>query len=143
MSIENFKFFKPLEPRWSDFDPIGHVNNVFYFEYFQIGRAYYMMASSKKWQWTQHMFVIAHMEASYQKELRPNVIEPRIGVRVTKLGNKSFDFEYIVTSKSENGEDVIHCIGKSTQVMYDMEEKKSMELPDWVKNDFKNYEGNL
>lgn len=143
MSLENFKFFKPLEPRWSDFDPIGHVNNVFYFEYFQIGRAYYMLASSKKWQWTQHMFVIAHMEASYQKELRPNAIEPRIGVRVSKLGNKSFDFEYIVTSKDENGEDLIHCTGKSTQVMYDMEAKKSMELPDWVKNDFKNYEGNL
>lgn len=143
MSLENFKFFKPLEPRWSDFDPIGHVNNVFYFEYFQIGRAYYMLASSKKWQWTQHMFVIAHMEASYQKELRPNAIEPRIGVRVSKLGNKSFDFEYIVTSKDENGEDLIHCIGKSTQVMYDMEAKKSMELPGWVKNDFKNYEGNL
>lgn len=143
MNLENFKFFKNLEPRWSDFDPIGHVNNVFYFEYFQIGRAYYMLASSKKWQWTRHMFVIAHIEASYQIELRPDAIEPRIGVRVSKLGNKSFDFEYIVTSKDENGKDLIHCNGKSTQVMYDMEAKKSMELPDWVKNDFKNYEGNL
>lgn len=143
MSIQNFKFFKSLEPRWSDYDPIGHVNNVYYFEYFQIGRAYYMMDASKKWQWTRHMFVIAHMEADYQIELRPDALEPRIGVRVSKLGNKSFDFEYIVTSKGANNEDIIHCIGKSTQVMYDMEEKKSIELPDWVKNDFNNFEGEI
>ncbi len=143
MSLDKFKFFKTLEPRWSDFDPIGHVNNVFYFEYFQIGRAYYMMASSKKWQWTRHMFVIAHIEADYQKELRPNANEPRIGVRVSKIGKKSFDFEYIVTSKSDEGEDIIHCTGKSTQVMYDMIDKKSMELPDWVKNDFTNYEDSI
>ncbi len=140
MSIEKFKFFKHLEPRWSDFDPIGHVNNVYYFEYFQIGRAYYMMSASKKWNWTKHMFVIAHMECNYQKELRPDAIEPRIGVRVTKLGTKSFDFEYIVTSKNSQGENVIHCIGKSTQVMYDMTDKKSIELPDWIKEDFNHYD---
>ena len=89
------------------------------------------------------MFVIAHIEADYQKELRPNANEPRIGVRVSKIGKKSFDFEYIVTSKSDEGEDIIHCTGKSTQVMYDMIDKKSMELPDWVKNDFTTYEDSI
>ena len=140
MSIENFKFFKPLELRWNDLDPIGHVNNVFYFEYFQIGRAYYMLDVSKQWDWTKHMFVIAHIECDYQKELTVIAINPKVGLRITKFGTKSFEFEYIITSTNRKGENIIHAIGKSTQVMIDMQQGKSIELPEWLVEDFKLYE---
>ncbi|MCB4235156.1 hypothetical protein LDL59_08735 [Kaistella anthropi] len=39
VNTENYKFAMPLSIRWNDLDPLAHVNNVYYFEYFQIGRA--------------------------------------------------------------------------------------------------------
>ena len=38
--LQDFKFSLPLSIRWNDLDPLNHVNNVYYFEYFQMGRGY-------------------------------------------------------------------------------------------------------
>ena len=140
MTLENFKFFKPLEIRWNDLDPIGHVNNVYYFDYFQTGRSYYMIEASKKWDWNKNMFVIAHIECDYQKEIKITAINPRVGVRVTKFGGKSFDFEYIIISDDKNGNPILHAKGLSTQVFIDLSIGKSIEVPDWVINDINSYE---
>lgn len=143
MNNNDFKFFKELDIRWSDFDAIGHVNNVMYFEYFQIGRGFYFPNISKNWDWSKNMFVIAHIEADYKKELKPSAKSPKIGLRISQIGNKSFDLEYIITSKSSTNEDIIHCTGKSTQVMIDLKEKKSIEIPEWLRKDFENSNINL
>lgn len=143
MNIENFKFFRQLEIRWNDLDPIGHVNNVFYFDYFQTGRSYYMITASEKWNWNKNMFVIAHIECDYLKELKIEANNPRVGMRVAKMGSKSFDFEYIIISDDENGNPILHAKGLSTQVLIDLSIGKSIEIPDWLKNDFRTYEPSL
>ena len=140
MSIENFKFFKPLELRWNDLDPIGHVNNVFYFEYFQIGRAYYMLDVSKQWDWTKHMFVIAHIECDYFKELKLTAAKPTIKLRTSSLGAKSFEIEYLITSLDKENNEVIHAKGKSVQVLIDTTLGKSIEIPDWLREAIMDYE---
>lgn len=140
MTLENFKFFKPLEIRWNDLDPIGHVNNVYYFDYFQTGRSYYMIEASKQWDWNKNMFVIAHIECDYQKEIKITAINPRIAVRVTKFGAKSFDFEYIIISDGKDGAPILHAKGVSTQVFIDLTIGKSIEIPDWVVKDINSYE---
>lgn len=139
ISLENFRFSAPLHIRWNDLDPIGHVNNVMYFDYFQTGRGYYMPTASKKWNWLQHMFVIAHIECDYITELKIEAGNPKVWMRTTKIGTKSFEFEYLVTSEKK-GETVIHCRGKSIQVMIDIQQKSSIEIPEWLKNDIVNYE---
>ena len=140
MNLEHFKFFRPLEIRWNDLDPIGHVNNVYYFDYFQTGRSYYMLTASDKWDWHKNMFVIAHIECDYIKELKIEAINPRVGMRVLKLGSKSFDFEYIILSDGKDGQPILHAKGISTQVLVDLSIGKSIEIPEWLKNDFATYE---
>lgn len=140
MTLENFRFFKPLEIRWNDLDPIGHVNNVYYFDYFQTGRSYYMIEASKQWDWNKNMFVIAHIECDYQKEIKITAINPRVGLRVTKFGAKSFDFEYIIISDGKDGTPILHAKGLSTQVFIDLSIGKSIEIPDWVVKDINSYE---
>ncbi len=140
MNLEHFKFFRPLEIRWNDLDPIGHVNNVYYFDYFQTGRSYYMLTASDKWDWHKNMFVIAHIECDYIKELKIEAINPRVGMRVLKLGSKSFDFEYIILSDGKDGQPILHAKGISTQVLVDLAIGKSIEIPEWLKNDFATYE---
>lgn len=142
VQISDFKFSMPLQLRWNDMDPLNHVNNVYYFDYFQNARGYYMPTAIKEWDWTKHMFVIAHIECSYFKELKLTSQNPTIKVRAINLGNKSFDLQYIITSISKEGEEIIHALGKSTQVFIDLQAKKSVEIPDWVRASIQAFENN-
>ncbi|MDM1348884.1 acyl-CoA thioesterase [Myroides marinus] len=139
----SFRFYHPLEIRWSDMDALGHVNNVMYIDYFQIGRGYYMNQASKTWDWFKHMFVIANISCNYIKEIKLDVKQPRIGVRISKMGSKSFEIEYAIVSEGENRELILHAIGTSTQVMIDMKEKKTIELPSWMREEITSYEPEL
>ena len=143
MILENFRFFQSFEIRWNDLDPIGHVNNVYYFDYFQTGRSYYMLAASERWDWHKNMFVIAHIGCDYYKELKITAKNPRVGMRIIKIGSKSFDFEYIIVSDDKDGNPIVHAKGQSTQVFIDLSVGKSIEIPDWVVEDIKNYEPSL
>lgn len=124
-------------------DVIGHVNNIYYFEYFQIGRGHYMITTSKNWNWSKNMFVIAHIECDYYKEIKLMAKNPRVAMRVSKIGSKSFDFEYLIISDGKDNEPIIHAKGMSTQVLVDLTIGKSIEIPDWLKNDFHSYEVTL
>ena len=95
INTENYKFAMPLSIRWNDLDPLAHVNNVYYFEYFQIGRGHYMHAVSQQWDWQKYMFVIAHIECDYYKELTLSAADPAIKMRTSSIGRKSFEIEFV------------------------------------------------
>lgn len=140
INTNDFKFSMPLNIRWNDLDPLNHVNNVYYFEYFQIGRGYYMPTASPKWDWTKNMFVIAHIECDYYKELKLTANKPTIKIRTSSLGSKSFEIEYLVTSLDKDNNEIIHAKGKSTQVLIDISIKKSIEITDWLREAIISYE---
>ena len=140
VNTENYKFAMPLSIRWNDLDPLAHVNNVYYFEYFQIGRGHYMHAVSQQWDWQKYMFVIVHIECDYLKELSLSATNPTIKMRTSSLGNKSFEIEYLITSTAKDGSEILHAKGKSVQVMIDIAVKKPIELPEWLRKDINAYE---
>ncbi|MXV38338.1 acyl-CoA thioesterase [Flavobacteriaceae bacterium Ap0902] len=124
-------------------DALGHINNIYYFEYFQIVRGHYMMKMSPTWDWNKHMFVIAHIECDYYKEIKLTTPNVRIKVRTSTLSNKSFEMEYLIVSEGADGKETIHARGKSAQVMIDMQKKKSIAIPAWLRNDMIAYEPSL
>ncbi len=138
--LQDFKFSLPLSIRWNDLDPLNHVNNVYYFEYFQMGRGHYMPTACPKWDWTKHMFVIAHIECDYFKELKLTAAKPTIKLRTSSLGAKSFEIEYLITSFDKENNEVIHAKGKSVQVLIDTTLGKSIEIPDWLREAIMDYE---
>lgn len=141
VELEDFKFFRPLEIRWNDLDPIGHVNNVYYIEYFQIGRGSYMTEMSQKWDWSKHMFVIAKISCNYLREIRMTAKNVRLGMRTSNIGTKSFDFQYVIISDNEEtGLPIIHAVGYSTQVLIDTMANKSIEIPAWLRTNMIEYE---
>lgn len=140
INIQDFKFSLPIEIRWNDLDPLSHVNNVYYFEYFQIGRGLYMPVVSNQWDWTKNMFVIAHIECDYFKELKLTAAEPTIKLRTSSLGAKSFEIEYLITSFDKENNEVIHAKGKSVQVLIDTTLGKSIEIPNWLREAIMDYE---
>ncbi|MHC5202711.1 acyl-CoA thioesterase [Myroides sp. LJL119] len=143
LDISEFKYFYPIEIRWNDLDALGHVNNVLYIDYFQNARGGFMPVSCKDWDWQKHMFVIANIHCEYLKEIRINAMAPQVGVRVSHFGGKSFKIQYVIISKDSNDQNIIHAHGFSTQVMIDLQNKTSIELPQWFVNQIKDFQGDV
>lgn len=139
-TVQSFRFSMPVPMRWNDLDGLGHVNNIYYFEYFQIARGAYIPAVCKTWDWNKFMFVIAHIECDFYKEMTLALVNPKILARTSSISNKSFKMEYLITSKAKDGSDIIHAKGESVNVLVDMETKKSAEIPDWMRKDLTLYE---
>lgn len=137
--FEQFNFKQDLQVRWVDLDPLAHVNNSIYIQYFELGRGKYMSAASPTWDWHKNMFLIANITCDYKKELKLTDIHPTVWVRTMRFGEKSFDLEYLICSE-KNGETVLHAQGKSTQVMFDVKERRTMKLPEWLRGEIGAYE---
>lgn len=141
--LSAFKFSMPIPMRWNDMDLLGHVNNIYYFEYFQIARGEFLPAISAQWDWNKHMFVIAHLECDFLKEITIKNRNAEIKTRITSISKKSFEIEYLICSQAKDGSTTIHAKGKSVQVMVDMVAKKSIEIQDWLKADILAYHPEL
>lgn len=140
MKLENFHFSLPIQIRWSDLDPLGHVNNAVYVSYFEIVRGHYMLQACPGWDWQKDMFLIGNVTANFHKELLLTDTLPTVSIRTSKLGNKSFVLEYAVTSK-KGDEVVLHATGHTTQIMFDMRTRTTIELPDWVRQSLAVFDG--
>ena len=129
-----------IQIRWSDLDPLGHVNNAVFVTYFEIARGTYMLNASPRWNWQKDMFLIGNVNVNFLKELTMYAVNPKVSVRTKKMGTKSFVLEYMISSTTLNGENVIHATGKTTQIMFDMRTKGTIEIPDWLREHLTAYE---
>lgn len=137
--LEGFKFSKELQLRWNDMDALGHVNNAIFITYFETARGYYMMEACPGWDWRKHMFVIANVHVDFKKEMVLLDQKPTVWMRTSKLGKKSFTLEYVITSE-KNGVQVIHAKGTTTQIMFDMRQRTTIEIEPWMKENLTAYE---
>ena len=138
--LEKFTYSLPIQARWNDMDPLGHVNNTVFFAYFELGRGRYMVDASKTFDWNEHMFLIGEISCKFMKELTMKHQNPTIWVRTKSFGTKSFVIEYAVSSQDNVGRKTVHAIGESTQIMFDTEIRKSMDIPDWLKSELSDFE---
>jgi len=137
--LEGFRFSKELQLRWNDMDALGHANNAIFITYFETGRAYYMLEAVPSWDWHKNMFLIANVNVNFQKELLLMAQNPAVWMRTTKIGSKSFTLEYVITSE-ENDEQILHASGTTTQIMFDMKTRKTIEIAPWMKDNLIAYE---
>ncbi|GAB3343594.1 thioesterase family protein [Marivirga atlantica] len=133
---ENFTFSENIQVRWTDLDPLAHVNNSIYIQYFEIARGRYMLEAAPSWDWHKDMFLLVNVNCNYIKELKIGMPETKCWVRTKEMGNKSFIIEYMITT----GKGTVHTIGTSTQVMFDTKTKTTIEIPDWLRKEINNYE---
>jgi acyl-CoA thioester hydrolase len=132
----NFKFSQDIQVRWTDLDPLYHVNNSIYMQYFEIARGRYMLEASPSWDWQKNMFLLANVNCNYLKELKIRMQETKCWVRTKQMGTKSFVLEYMITTENNQ----IHTVGTSTQVMFDTNERKTIAIPEWLKEEITAYE---
>lgn len=140
MKLENFHFSLPIQIRWSDLDPLGHVNNAVYVTYFEIVRGHFMLHACPGWDWQRDMFLIGNVTVNFLKELKLTPDVTAVHIRTSKIGNKSFVLDYVITSK-KGDEVVVHATGHTTQIMFDMKTRSTIEIPDWVRSALAAFDG--
>ena len=131
-----FKFRMKLDIRWSDMDEMRHVNNAVYLTYFEQARVYYFHEACQ-WNWKEIGAILANAHIDY---IRP-VVFPNptyVHVRTSRLGNKSFETRYLITSVV-NGVEEITTTGYATMVLFDYATNKSVEMPNYLKKHLHQY----
>lgn len=136
--MTDFLFFHPIEVRYGDLDAQQHVNNARYLTYLEQARLAYLQHLGL---WDGGSFadlgmIVAEVQISYRAPIHFG-LPVRVGVRVSRLGNKSMTWEY----RLENAQDgSLFATASSVQVAYDYRESRSIPVPEVWRNRITEFE---
>lgn len=113
----------PVHRRFSDLDPLGHVNNVVFVDYLQEGRVGFMRQIGLPVGTVRQ--VVVTQDLTFRK---PLVLHPDpviVETWVTRLGGSSYDFAYRIYD--EVGD--LAAEGSTTMACIDHETGRPVRLP--------------
>ena len=126
--MSDFRFYHPIEVRYGDLDPQGHVNNAKHLTYFEQARiAYWIQLGlfTKDQSFMEIGLIVADIHIVYLEPVYfgQNI---KVGVRVAKLGNKSMTWEQNIVDADTDRE---LARGELVIVTYDYNAGKSIPIP--------------
>ena len=126
--MSQFRFYHPIEVRYGDLDPQGHVNNAKHLTYFEQARIHYMIELglfTRDQSFMQIGVIVADVHITY--------LEPiyfgrnlKVGVHAAKLGSKSMTWEQNIVD-TDTGREVAR--GEVIIVTYDYKDEKTIPVP--------------
>jgi acyl-CoA thioester hydrolase len=138
--MTDFRFHHPIEIRYGDLDPQGHVNNAKYLTYFEQARIYYLIQLglfNRDQSFMDVGIIIADIHITFQTPARYDD-RIKIGVRTSKIGNKSMTVEQCVMN-ADTGE--MLASGTVILVTFDYREHKTISVPDEWREKISSFEG--
>jgi acyl-CoA thioester hydrolase len=126
--MELFHFYHPIEVRYGDLDPQGHVNNARYLTYMEQARVSYLRHVGL---WNGGSFIdigiiLADVHLTFRAPIQFG--DPvRVGVRIARLGNKSMQSEYRIEDARDGRE---FASGSSVLVAYDYRNGSTVPIPE-------------
>lgn len=136
--MTDFHFYHLIEVRYGDLDPQGHVNNAKILSYMEQGRVFYLKQLNL---WAGGSFldmgiILADVQLTFRKAIQFG--DPvRVGVRISRLGNKSMTSEYRIEDARDESE---FATGSSVLVAYDYHTNRSVPIPEEWRKAIVNYE---
>lgn len=137
--MTTYNLYVPIHVRYSDLDAQGHVNNMRFLTYLEEARVRYLLELGL-WDGVSFLdlgLIVADVHISY---LAPIFLgEPiRVGIRATRLGNKSLTFEYQIEDE-KTGQVVARC--ETVMVTYDYHTNSSIPIPATWREKISAFEG--
>lgn len=137
--MAEFRFYHPLEVRYGDLDPQGHLNNAKYLTYMEQARINYLKELGL---WTGGSFldvgvILADAQVTFLEPVQFGS-PVHVGVRVTRLGNKSLGMEYQIEDRESGRE---YARGTTALVAYDYHEGRSIPIPASWREKIQTFEG--
>ena len=137
MSVPGYRVSHELRPRFRDTDAMGHINNAVYVTYIEVSRQEYWRAFSREQDYRRVPFILAHVTIDFRSEaLVHEVLD--LGIRCGSIGTKSFTFEYQIREASSQR---LVVEASTVQVCYDYSTKRSMPVPDELRQRLEVFEG--
>jgi len=138
--MSQFRFYHPIEVRYGDLDPQGHVNNAKHLTYFEQARIAYMVELglfTKDQSFMEIGVILADVHITYLAPIYYGE-HIQVGVHATKLGTKSMTWaQNIVDAKT--GKELAK--GEVIMVTYDYKEEKTINIPHEWREMIKQFEG--
>jgi acyl-CoA thioester hydrolase len=138
-SMTDFHFYHLIEVRYGDLDPQGHVNNAKILTYMEQGRIFYLkqLKLREGGSYLDLGIILADVQITFRKVIQFG--DPiRVGVRISRLGNKSMTSEYRLEDARDSTE---FATGTSVLVAYDYANKRSVAIPPKWRKAIQEYEG--
>jgi acyl-CoA thioester hydrolase len=135
-----FRFSHLIEVRFADLDLLGHVNHAAYFTYMETARVHYVnQVLSWGGDWRGLSFIVARAACDYELALQLEDAV-RVYLRTARLGDKSFDFEYVLLRERDQA---VAARASTVQVVYDYRAAASAPIPDLWRAQLTAYEPGL
>jgi len=126
--MSEFNFYFPFQVRYSDLDTQWHVNNIQFCVYLEQARIEYLqnlgLFDGKSFQ--DLGVIVAGLQIAYLAPIELND-QIRVGVRVSKLGNKSLTYAYRIEGLDG---DPVYATAETVMVAYDFRKKVSVPVPE-------------
>ena len=121
-ALGRFKFWVNDHVRFSDLDPLGHVNNNSIGQYFENARAALYVNFTPRWPYGDSILVLARSSIDFVSELHYPA-QLRVGSGVKKIGRTSLT----VVNALFRGDDGI-AASESISVLIDAKTRKPVEF---------------
>ncbi len=126
--MPQYRYYHPIEVRYGDLDPQGHLNNARYLTFMEQARIHYFQHLGL---WNGGSFMnLGVILASIQIDFRNPVQfgQPvRVGVRTSRLGEKSLETQHVIED-ARKGQ--VLAEASAVLVAYDYHKGQSIPVPD-------------
>ncbi len=137
--MTEFRFYHPINVRYGDLDPQGHVNNARYLTYMEQTRIAYVKHLGL---WDGGSFLdLGMIMADAHVNFRAPIMwgQPvRVGMRISRLGTKSLDSFHLIED-SETGQ--ILADGRIVLVAFDYYTSSTIPIPEDWRQAIEGFEG--
>jgi acyl-CoA thioester hydrolase len=123
---EEFNYVIPVQVRFRDLDPLGHVNNAVFITYLETARIGYSMSLRGTASLADLDLILAEITCTYRSPAYYGETLD-VGVRVVEIGNKSFVMEYRIEERETRR---LVATARSVQVAYDYDTQQTVPLSD-------------
>jgi len=138
--MSDYRFYHPIEVRYGDLDPQGHVNNAKHLTYFEQARIHYMIELglfTRDQSFMQIGVIVADVHITYLEPIYfgQNI---KVGVHAARLGSKSMTWEQNIVDIDTNRE---AARGEVIIVTYDYKDEKTISVPQEWREKITAFEG--
>ena len=126
--MTHFHFYHPVEVRYGDLDPQGHVNNSKHLTFFEQARIAYMIELglfTKDQSFMEIGVILADVHIAYHEPIYFGQ-KIKVGVHISKMGKKSMTWQQNIMD-ADTGKEIAK--GEVIMVTYDYKEEKTIPIP--------------
>jgi acyl-CoA thioester hydrolase len=132
--VTEYTYRTTVPVRFSDLDPVGHVNQSVYATFLEETRAdYWADVVGESFAGIEAAQV--HLEIDFRRELGMDH-DVEVAQRVSEMGESSLTFEYELRADGE-----VAATARAVLVAFDTDERTSKPIPDDIRERIEDYEG--